>query len=90
MALEIHHDTQANRFIAMVEGHRCVVDYQLRQQVMSIMHTGVPVAVGGRGIAAELTKFVLDTARAAGWKVVPVCSYTSAYIRRHPEYADLT
>lgn len=89
MALEIHHDAQANRFTAMVDGHRCVVDYLLSQQVMSIIHTGVPEAVGGRGIAAELTKFVLDTARAAGLKIIPVCSYTAAYIRRHPEYADL-
>jgi predicted GNAT family acetyltransferase len=45
--------------------------------------------VGGRGIAAELTKFALDTARANGWKVRPLCSYAEVYMRRHPEYNDL-
>jgi predicted GNAT family acetyltransferase len=31
----------------------------------------------------------LETARANGWKVVPMCSYAVAYLRRHPEYNDL-
>lgn len=89
MSLEINQDHQHNRFIAQVDGHRCVVDYLLNDGVMKIIHTGVPDAVGGRGIAAEMTKFALDTARRDGLKVVPICSYTVAYVRRHPEYSDI-
>jgi predicted GNAT family acetyltransferase len=43
----------------------------------------VPAPIGGRGIAAELTRAALETAEAAGWTVVPVCSYAAAYMRRH-------
>ena len=89
MSLNITQDFQRHCFSAQVDGHRCVVDYVLNQGVMTITHTGVPDAVGGRGIAAELTKFALDTARKDGLKIVPVCSYTAAYVRRHPEYADI-
>jgi Predicted acetyltransferase len=56
---------------------------------MTITHTGVPSAVGGKGIAAALTQVALDTARVNGWRVVPTCSYAAVYIKRHPAYADL-
>jgi predicted GNAT family acetyltransferase len=89
MALSVSHNQAAHCFEARVDGYRCVVDYLLNDGVMTVTHTGVPQEVGGRGIAAELTKFVLDAATQAGWKLIPVCSYTAAYIRRHPEYGNL-
>ncbi|HET6587508.1 MAG TPA: GNAT family N-acetyltransferase, partial [Oleiagrimonas sp.] len=64
-------------------------DYRLRDGVMTITHTGVPEVIGGRGIAASLTRFALETARREGWKVVPACSYAAVFIRRHPEFCDL-
>ena len=36
-----------------------------------------------------LTHHALETARARGWKVRPVCSYAVVYIERHPEYLPL-
>jgi predicted GNAT family acetyltransferase len=89
MSIIIKQDTQHSCFTVLVDGHRCVINYVLKDRVMTITHTGVPDAVGGRGIAAAMTQFALDTARQAGLQVVPVCSYTIAYIRRHPEYTDL-
>jgi hypothetical protein len=89
MNVSVIHDVDRQRFTANVEGNRCVLDYHLANGVMSITHTGVPAQVGGRGIAAELTKFALDTARLAGWKVLPLCSYAAAYMRRHAKYEDL-
>ncbi len=89
MTLSVSHNQAGQCFEAVVDGHRCVVDYMLRDDVMTVTHTGVPDAVGGRGIAAELTKFVLDAATQAGWKLNPACSYTAAYVRRHPEYFNL-
>lgn len=89
MATEVHHNEGQSRFDATVDGHLCVLDYLLQDSIMTITHTGVPPAVGGRGIAADLTRTALDTARAQGWKVVPACSYAAAYIQRHPQYQDL-
>ncbi|MCD0504797.1 GNAT family N-acetyltransferase [Bordetella petrii] len=84
----IHHEEQG-RFEMLVEGHLCELDYQLRNGAMAILHTGVPDAVGGRGIAGQLTRAALDTARQRGWQVQPVCSYAASYLDRHPEYHDL-
>jgi len=89
MTSTIEHLPQQHRFQAVVDGERCVADYQLAGKVLTITHTLVPAPVEGRGIAAQLTEAVLDYARAQQLKVVPVCSYARSYMRRHPETLDL-
>jgi hypothetical protein len=87
--LDIHHDATAGRFTAEVAGQRCVADYQLHSGVMHLVHTGVPRALQGRGIAAALVEAALAEARTQRWRVRPVCSYVRAHMRRHPETNDL-
>jgi predicted GNAT family acetyltransferase len=89
MDIKITHETDRQRFVALVEGEQCVVDYQLSGNIMTITHTRVPERLGGRGIAGALARFALDTAKAQGWKVVPECSYVAAWIEKHPEYQAL-
>jgi uncharacterized protein len=89
MTISIQHDASLRQFYVIVDSYRCILDYHFAAGTMTITHTGVPDAVGGRGIAAALTQTALEHARTSGWKVVPACSYASAYIRRHPEYQSL-
>jgi uncharacterized protein len=89
MDLAIEHDTGAQRFHALVDGYRCVLDYRLDGMRMSIVHTGVPEEVGGRGIAAKLTGHAVAFARVQGWKVAPLCSYARVWFERHPDQSDL-
>ncbi|HEV7614553.1 MAG TPA: GNAT family N-acetyltransferase [Steroidobacteraceae bacterium] len=79
----ISHDPTAHRFTVEVDGIPAKLDYTLADGVMTITHTRVPPAIGGRGIAAELTRTALDTARKAGWSVNPACSYAAAYMAKH-------
>lgn len=89
MIQPIDHETDQQRFTTTVDGHLCVLEYDLDGPTMTITHTRVPSAVGGKGIAAKLTELALNTARMNQWRVVPRCSYAAVYIERHPEYADL-
>lgn len=89
MGLDISHDPEMRRFSAVVDGHACEVDYQLSGTVMTITHTGVPEAVGGRGIAAELMRATLTEADTRGWTVIPACSYAAGFMRKHPEFGHL-
>lgn len=89
MSRTITHNRQEQRFEWTEDELLCVLDYELRDGLMTITHTGVPSAVGGRGIAADLTRHALDTARQAGWKVRPLCSYAVGFIQRHTDYQDL-
>ena len=85
----IEHNFTGKCFELKLEGHRCELDYTLINNVMTITHTGVPSALGGRGLAAEITQFALDYAQSQGWRVIPQCSYVAAYIKKHPQYAPL-
>ena len=89
MDITIQHDPANHRFSTEVDGHEAELIDRFSEGRMVIEHTGVPEAIGGRGVAAQLVKAALDHARAAGWKVVPACSYSAVYVQRHPEYADL-
>ena len=86
---DVTHDASSQNFTCAVDGQRCVLDYVLLGTTMTITHTGVPAAVGGRGIASALTLAAMDTARREGWQVVPACSYAALWLRRHPDYAHL-
>ena len=77
--------SETGRFEALVEGEECVIDYRLRDGVMSITHTGVAPGLEGRGIAGALVQALLDYANAHGLKVLPLCSYADDYMRRHPQ-----
>ena len=89
MDVRVEHDCAARRFHALVDGHRAEVDYRLADGVMTITHTGVPSAIEGRGVAGELIRTAVDTARIEGWKVDPQCAYAADWLRRHEDYADL-
>jgi len=81
----IEHDERAHRFTVQVDGVSAELDYALSGNIMTITHTGVPPAIGGRGVAGTLMHAALAAARTAGWQVNPACSYAAAYMRRHPD-----
>lgn len=85
----IRHQPASSRFTTNVDGHDGFVEYTESSGVLTITHTVVPSAIGGRGIAGQLVRAALEHARASGLKVAPRCSYAADYVQRHPEYADL-
>lgn len=87
--IQVVHRPQDQCFEAIVEGQRCVADYQLQGQIVRMTHTVVPPALEGRGIAAALVNAALVWAQSQGHKVDPQCSYVRGYLQRHPEWQSL-
>jgi len=87
--IAIAHAPSMNRFEARMPEGLCRLDYRLDGTIMNIHHTEVPPAVEGRGIASALVQAAVDHARAHGLRIRPLCSYVGAWMRRHPEHADL-
>ncbi|NLG47888.1 GNAT family N-acetyltransferase [Gordonia sp. (in: high G+C Gram-positive bacteria)] len=65
------------------------VDYTQDGDRLALTHTVVYERFGGRGLAAQLVKHVLEDVRSNGQVVVPVCSYVQKYVEKHPEYSDI-
>lgn len=63
--------------------------YRLRPDAVALIHTEVSPSLEGQGLGARLVAGALDDIRARGLQVVPICPFVRAYIRRHPDYADL-
>lgn len=85
----IIHNQDDHRFELEMSGHLAVLDYMQKGDLIIFTHTGVPPAIGGRGIGSQLVKTGLDYARENEFKVRSLCWFVSKYIRLHKEYQDL-
>ena len=57
--------------------------------VVAFLHTEVEPRLQRHGLGSALVAGALDDARERGLKVVPLCPFVDAYIRRHPAYVDI-
>src|SRR4029079_7301022 len=79
-----------NRFELDVDGAVAFANYRVTPAAVVITHTETPRALRGRGIASELVKGALELIRADGHKVIAGCGFVVDYLRKNPEFADLT
>ncbi len=89
MSNNVRDNADKHRFELEADGHLAFSNYKREGDTLTIMHTEVPEALGGKGIGSALVRGLLDIARAQGLKVVPRCPFVSSYIDKHPDYADL-
>lgn len=87
--LDVRHNPSESRFETVVDGQLCRADYRMMGDVMAVVHTEVPYAIEGRGIAGQMVEAIVAHARDHGIKIAPYCSFVSSYIRRHPELQDV-
>jgi predicted GNAT family acetyltransferase len=77
------------RFEIEQDSHVAYLEYNLAGKVLQLIHSEVPEALRGRGLATELAKSALDWARENGVKVDVICPSVAAYLEKYPEYSDL-
>lgn len=78
-----------SRFELDAEGGTAYAYYRLDGGIVAFHHTETPPHLQGRGIASRLVRGALEQVRVQGLKVIPRCSFVSAYLARHPEFNDL-
>ncbi|MDX6611781.1 MAG: uncharacterized protein QOD75_967 [Blastocatellia bacterium] len=86
----VRDNTALSRFELDAEGGLAFANYRRAPGTVIITHTETPRALRGRGIASELVQGALQLIRADGNKVVAGCGFVVDYLRRHPEFSDLT
>jgi uncharacterized protein len=66
-----------------------VAAYRLSGDKITFTHTQVDPEYEGQGAGSQLAREALDDSRAGDRRVVVHCPFITAWIRRHPDYADL-
>jgi predicted GNAT family acetyltransferase len=87
--LHVRNNEIEHRFEIEAAGELAMLEYRRAGDRIIYIHTAVPPALEGHGIAGRLAQHALDHAREQGLSVVPRCPYVRAYIAQHPEYEDL-
>ena len=88
--LHVTQNPEENRFETWIDGKLCKLDYLQDGKNFVITHVGVHPDFRGHGVAGRIVQVGLEYARENSLRVIPMCSYAAAYIRRHPEYGELT
>jgi hypothetical protein len=87
--MDVTRNDARRRFEAVVDGHTGVLTYREAAGRVTLIHTEVPAELRGRGVAGELARAALEDARRRRVLVRPLCPFVQAFMKRHPEYADL-
>jgi hypothetical protein len=77
------------RFVIRGDGEEAELTYAITSPTRVIAdHTGVPDSFRSTGAGLALVTRLVETARAEGFRVVPLCPFVNAQAKRHPEWAD--
>jgi uncharacterized protein len=77
------------RFELERDGQVAYLEYNLAGKVLQLIHTEVPEALRGKGMASALAESALEWAREHEVKVDVICPSVAAYLAKHPEYSGL-
>src|SRR6187397_508292 len=89
-SLQVIHNPSESRFETWIDGYLSKLEYIQDGKNFVITHVGVYPELRGQGIAGKIVEAGLQYAKQNSLRVVPMCSYAAAYIRRNPQYLALT
>jgi predicted GNAT family acetyltransferase len=80
---DVSDNAAQSRLELTVDGHTAYLAYERTADRLTILHTEVPLEIRGRHIAERLVEAGLSAARSDGLRLVVVCPFARAYMRRH-------
>ena len=86
---DVTNNEAEQRYELRIEGNVALIQYRRTGDTIYYLHTEVPRALEGRGIAGAMARAALDEAAQHNLVVVPLCPFVAGYIRKHPEYQRL-
>lgn len=89
MTADFKNNTAQNRYEYHTDGHTAFANYHIQNDILYIDYVEAPQELRGTGAAGRLMQHVADTARQENRKMIPVCGYAAAWLRKHPEFNEL-
>ncbi len=87
--LQLIDNSERKRYEFHINGFVPRIEYIKAQDKIYLTHTEVPKELEGKGVAATLTRKVLEDIASKNLTLVPLCPYVAMYIKRHPEWKKL-
>jgi len=84
--LELVKNETAQRFEMNVTNAVAIIEYKQTNNKIHLIHTEVPQELEGKGAATAIIEKALAYIEKNQLKLVPLCPFVAAYIKRHPEW----
>lgn len=62
---------------------------KVKDGVYNAHHTGVPKAMGGKGVGTALVKAMSEDAHENNYKIIPGCPFVAVWFKRKPAWAEM-
>jgi len=80
-------NARKNRFELDYGNKLAVVEYRkLDDETLALTHTEVDPSLEGAGVGSHLVKGVLEYIDRNNLRIVPLCPFIAAYLKRHPDW----
>jgi len=92
MSLTVKHEPDAERYAAY-DGDELQgwIIYDRAGTTVRLLHAEVPPVMRNKGVGGDVVQAILDElSTTTDDRVQPVCGFVVSWMRRHPEYAELT
>ena len=92
MSLTVAHEPDADRY-AVYDGEELqgFIIYERVGTTLRLLHAEVPPTKRGKGVGGEVVRVVLDHLQSSTTdRVQPVCGFVVSWMRRNPDYVELT
>lgn len=75
-----------HQFQITFEGHKALIVYKERSNIISLIHTEVEPELEGKGAATAVIEKTLMYIEENNYKLIPLCPLVFAYIKKHSEW----
>jgi len=87
---KVRHDEEQQRYVLEINGQLLgFAQYHEEGDRQIFTHTEIDDSLSGKGMGSMLVRESLDDARQRDKRIVPVCEFIGAYVKKHPDWNDL-
>jgi hypothetical protein len=79
----------SRQFEMVADNVKAKIEYDLQKDRMFLVHTEVPPALAGKGAGNAIVEKTLHYLEENNLKLVPLCPFVAAYVKKHPEWKRL-
>lgn len=87
--MEVINNTDRKRFELQIEDKTAFIEYIRTTDKLFLTHTEVPKELEGQGIGSKMVVHAFNFIKADNLKLVPLCPFVAAYLKRHPEWKNI-